>query len=94
MSISDPKDIYLSTVGGSGIAISNHSSYQSITGNFSNKEDFQKLSERLAGIEERLAILRPNWELQARFPALQDAYDHYRLIEKLVNDQNKNMVIK
>jgi len=43
----------------------------------------------MEAIEKRLAILIPNEELQARFPALQEAYDHYKLIEKLVNDGGK-----
>jgi hypothetical protein len=52
-------------------------------------KDFQELQERVAAIECRLAILRPNETLQAKYPSLQEAYDHYKLIEKLVNDQSQ-----
>jgi hypothetical protein len=51
--------------------------------------EFRKIKSRLDDIEKRLAILIPNEDLQKRFPALQEAYDHYKLIEKLVNDQVK-----
>lgn len=51
-------------------------------------EDFIKLRDRISRIEQRLLILEPNTELQEKFPALQEAYDHYKVIEKLVN-QNK-----
>ena len=47
-------------------------------------EDFQKLQARLSIIEERLAILEPNQPLQDKFPALQEAYDAYKIIERLV----------
>lgn len=57
----------------------------------SDNKDFDELRERISGIEKRLAIVIPNVELQSRFPALQEAYDHYKLIEKLVNDQSKNI---
>ena len=53
-------------------------------------KDFVEVTDRLTEIEKRLAILRPNEELQARFPALQEAYDNYKLIEKLVNDGKHN----
>ena len=51
-------------------------------------KDFQDVQTRLAAIEQRLAILHPNETLQAKYPSLQEAYDHYKLIEKIVNDQN------
>lgn len=70
---------------GTGLLINNNPTWGSIELDLPNK-DFQDLSNRLAKIEERLAILHPNEELQKRFPALQEAYEHYKLIEKLVND--------
>jgi len=57
--------------------------------NLKTNKDFEKLQDRIAGIEKRLAIVIPNEGLQERFPALQEAYEHYKLIEKLVNDQSK-----
>jgi hypothetical protein len=47
-------------------------------------EDMLKVMGRLAEIEKRLAILAPNEELQAKFPSLKEAYDHYKLVEQLV----------
>ncbi len=57
--------------------------------NLSQNKEFRELKDKIEGIEQRLAILIPNTDLQARFPALQEAYDHYKLIEKLVNDPSK-----
>ena len=100
MSTCDPRDIFPQgtagqyLVAGGGITISNNASWQQLDLNLSGNKEFRELTERISGIEKRLAILRPNWELQARFPALQEAYDAYRLIEKMVDDQNKNMVLK
>ena len=45
--------------------------------------------DRMAKIEERLAILEPNQELQDKYPALQEAYEAYKIIEKLVHDPKK-----
>jgi len=70
-----------------GITISASPSWGSLDLNLPENEDFKELKERIEGIEKRLAIVIPNTELQARFPALQEAYNHYKLIEKLVNDQ-------
>ena len=44
------------------------------------------LVKRVEEIEKRLAILRPNEELQSKYPALQEAYETYKIIEKIVND--------
>lgn len=52
----------------------------------SSSEKFDALSKRLTTIEERLAIVIPDEDLMSRFPSLKEAYDHYKLIEKLVND--------
>jgi hypothetical protein len=49
-----------------------------------------EVKERVSAIEDRLAILRPDKELEAKYPALKEAYDHYKLIEKLVREQSKN----
>lgn len=78
-------------VAGDGITISGNPTWKSaIELDLPNNKDFKELRERIEVIEQRLAIVIPNTELQARFPALQEAYDHYKLIEKLVND-NKNL---
>jgi len=70
-----------------GLLTSSNPTWSSLELNLPDNEDFKELSNRLAEIEKRLLILNPT-DLQARFPALQEAYDHYKLIEKLVNDQS------
>jgi hypothetical protein len=52
-------------------------------------EEFIKLRKRVEEIEKRLAILHPNEELQAKYPALQEAYDAYKIMEKIVNDAQR-----
>lgn len=52
--------------------------------------EFRDMLDRMERIENRLAILIPNEDLQKRFPALQEAYDAYKMIEKLVQDSNKS----
>lgn len=47
------------------------------------------VSSRLDKIEERLLIIQPDQELMKKYPALKEAYDHYKLIEALVNDKSK-----
>jgi len=76
-------DIYTA---GAGLLVNSNASWNTLELDLPNNKDFQKLNERLTKIEERLAILQPNENLQKRFPALQEAYEHYKLIEKLVND--------
>lgn len=77
-------------IGGPGVTISSAGHWSSLELDLSNNKEFQELKQKIEGIEERLAILVPNTELQERFPALQEAYNHYKVIEKLVNDQSKN----
>jgi len=45
------------------------------------------VEERLDTIEKRLCIIDgPDSDLLKKYPALQEAYDHYKLVEKLVNE--------
>lgn len=44
--------------------------------------------KRLDEIEKRLAIINPDEVLMEKYPALKEAYDHYKMIEAMVN-QNK-----
>lgn len=48
-----------------------------------------KLSERLDKIEERLAILRPNSELEDRWNQLKQIGEDYRKLEKEILDKEK-----
>lgn len=50
------------------------------------------LDERLRAVEERLLLVTPNPDNLAKYPALKDAYENYRIVEMLVigkNEQNK-----
>lgn len=57
-----------------------------VDGNITVKgRDLTKLMER---IEDRLAILQdPDPEKLEKFAALKKAYDHYRLMERLIGDE-------
>jgi hypothetical protein len=82
-------DYFPITAVGSGMIVASSTWGSTLDLDLSKNKDFAEVTERLAEIEKRLAILRPNEELQARFPALQEAYDNYKLIEKLVNDKRE-----
>jgi hypothetical protein len=49
----------------------------------------KRVHDRLDKIEERLAILVEDEEGMSKFPALREAYDHYKLIEKLCKGEQK-----
>jgi hypothetical protein len=76
-------------VAGAGLTISNNSSWRSINLDLPNNTDFRKIQERLNVIEGRLAILQPNQSLQDKFPALQEAYEAYKIIERLILGHEK-----
>lgn len=54
------------------------------TSHLTNAE-YDKLTARVVALEKRLAILQPNETMQEKYPALQEAYDAYKIIEKLVS---------
>lgn len=76
-----------------GMTISNiyatGSNQSMITLDLKNNNDFKSLLDRIDTIERQLCILKPDEVLQEKYPALQEAYDAYQLILKIVNDQNK-----
>ena len=47
----------------------------------------KSLSDWMSAVEQRLTILRPNPELQEKYTALQEAYDHYKTLESLLYEQ-------
>ncbi len=51
-------------------------------------KEHNDIKERISAIEDRLAIIRPDEVLQEKYPSLKEAYEHYKLIEKLVKVQN------
>jgi len=50
----------------------------------------EEIDKRVSAIEDRLAILRINETLHEKYPALKEAYEHYKLIEKLVKEQSND----
>lgn len=47
----------------------------------------------IRAINERLLVLTPNFEAMEKYPALKDAYDQYKMLEKLLmesDSENKN----
>jgi hypothetical protein len=47
----------------------------------------QSLSDWMSAVDRRLTILRPNTELQKKYSALQEAYNHYKTLESLLYEQ-------
>lgn len=47
------------------------------------------ITEILAKIQDRLAILTPDPKLLAKYEALREAYDHYRTLEALCVDSDR-----
>lgn len=80
-------DYYGNIYGSSGISISTGSFGSTISVDLKDNLDIQQLQQRLSKIEERLCILIPDVEMQQKYPALQEAYDAYQLILKMVNDR-------
>lgn len=75
-------------IGGTGITVTSGGGWgTTIAVDLKNNPDFNDLQSRLSAIEKQLCILKPNETLQAKYPALQEAYDAYQLILKMVNDQ-------
>ncbi len=46
----------------------------------------KSILETLEAIEDRLAILQPDPKKLAKYEALKKAYDHYKLMEKLIGE--------
>ena len=70
---------------GSGTICIDSAAWSPISINLKDNLDFLELKYRLEKIEEQLAILYPNNKLHEKYPSLKEAYDQYKLIEKLVN---------
>lgn len=50
-----------------------------------------RVGESIKQIMDRLAIIDPDHDLMAKYPALQEAYNNYKLIEAMVkNDQGSD----
>lgn len=90
MATGDPQDIYtrFDTSGfTAGLGLSTYGNTVEL--NLGNSPEFQVLKDRIAAIEDHLMILRPDIEMQEKYPALKEAYDAYQLILKMVKDNRK-----
>lgn len=65
------------------VAIKGNLTIADIDGN--NKID---VGEFMQTISERLCVLQPNLEAHEHYPALKDLYDQYKMLEKLLVDNN------
>lgn len=78
------------TSGVNGISVTSSvsgSTWISTTSTLVTEGELNKVIERIEAIEKRLLLIEPNEELHQKYPALKEAYDSYKLIEKIVNDQ-------
>ena len=46
------------------------------------------VTEFMQAMKDRMLILQPNFEAMEEYPALKDAYDQYKMLEKLLTDNN------
>ena len=46
------------------------------------------IAEFMKTVGERLCVLQPNFEAMEEYPALKDAYDQYKMLEKLLMENN------
>lgn len=74
------------TIGASTITSTSSGWADMVDANVLSEIKADALSERLEEIEKQLAIIRPDKVLQEKYPALQEAYDHYMTIKALVDD--------
>lgn len=68
------------------------------TGTFTTGSDpslllqITELKTKIDNIEKQLLILSPTISLHDKYPALQEAYDAYQLILKLIGESNEKRV--
>jgi uncharacterized spore protein YtfJ len=56
-----------------------------------NTINLDEMATLMETLKERLLMLTPNFEKMEQYPALKEAYDHYKLIEALcVSNQEEN----
>lgn len=55
-----------------------------------NEIDLDELAELTKIMKERLLILIPNFEKHEKYAALKKAYDHYKMIEALIQEEKKD----
>jgi acyl-[acyl carrier protein]--UDP-N-acetylglucosamine O-acyltransferase len=53
-----------------------------------NTINLDEMARMMETVKERLLILTPAFEKHEQYPALKEAYDHYKLIEALCKEEN------
>jgi hypothetical protein len=56
-----------------------------------NSINLDDLAELMTMLRERLLILIPNFEKHEKYQALKKAYDHYKMIEALIQEEQKDV---
>ncbi len=69
-----------------GIIANNHIS--SGTSFSYNIPELEEVNRKIDDINQRLAILEPNFEKHEKFAALKKAYEHYKMIEKMCYEKD------
>ena len=54
------------------------------------KIDLNELGELIKILKERFLIITPDFEKHEKYAALKKAYDHYKLIESMIGEENDN----
>ena len=49
----------------------------------------RSMSDWMSSVEKRLSILQPKPELLKKYESLQQAFDHYKTLEALLHDEEK-----
>ena len=55
--------------------------------------NLDEMAEIVNSMKERLLILVPNFEKHEKYPALKEAYEHYKLIEALCKEDNNEQTL-
>lgn len=53
-----------------------------------HKINLDEIADVIETVKERLLILAPAFEKHEKYPALKEAYDHYKLIEALCKEED------
>jgi hypothetical protein len=54
-----------------------------------NTINLDEMAVMMETVKERLLILAPNFELQEKYPALKEAYEHYKVLEAMMTADDK-----
>jgi hypothetical protein len=55
-----------------------------------NKIDLDEMADLMCILKDRLLILTPDFEKHKHYPALKAAYDNYKLLEALCQEENNS----